>query len=284
MSTGSSWSDREIILAVEDYFAMLLAEVEGREYSKSEHRRALVQKLDGRSNSSVERKHQNISAVLIGLNIAPIDGYKPLSNYQRRLAADAARYIDQHPELIDRLLRVSEEMPSNLKVVDGPLGHVQVDPPEMIKESGPGRDLPSALCAMKVDFADRDQRNRKLGELGERFVLSFEKHRLLGVGRDDLAKKIDWVAQSRGDGLGYDIVSFDDRSDRERFIEVKTTNMGLRAPFYITSNELKASDQHKDDYLLYRVFRFSKDPKLFVLNPPLGSRCDLEPRVYRACF
>ncbi len=49
---------------VEDYFDMLRAEAAGEPYHKSEHNRALRQLLNGRSKSSVELKHQNISAVL----------------------------------------------------------------------------------------------------------------------------------------------------------------------------------------------------------------------------
>jgi hypothetical protein len=40
-----------------------------------------------------------------------------------------------------------------------------------------------------------------------------------------LADQIDWVASRLGDGLGYDIVSFDGNGD-ELYLEVKTTNAG----------------------------------------------------------
>ena len=41
--------------------------------------------LQGRSDPSIERKHQNISAVLLEMGLPFIDGYKPLRNYQRPL-------------------------------------------------------------------------------------------------------------------------------------------------------------------------------------------------------
>lgn len=46
---------------------MLRAEAAGEPYNKSEHNQALRQLLNGRSKSSVELKHQNISAVLDAL-------------------------------------------------------------------------------------------------------------------------------------------------------------------------------------------------------------------------
>ena len=78
---GRPWSREEVDLIVADYFLMLRAELAGEPYSKAEHNRALQPLLDGRSKSSVEFKHQNISAVLVGMGLPYIDGYKPARNY-----------------------------------------------------------------------------------------------------------------------------------------------------------------------------------------------------------
>lgn len=59
---GEDWSEEEVLATVEDYFDMLRAEAAGEPYNKSEHNQALRQLLNGRSKSSVELKHQNISA------------------------------------------------------------------------------------------------------------------------------------------------------------------------------------------------------------------------------
>jgi len=53
----------ELDFIIVDYFRMLKSELNGIEYNKSAHRRSLVE-LTGRTEGSVERKHQNISAVL----------------------------------------------------------------------------------------------------------------------------------------------------------------------------------------------------------------------------
>jgi hypothetical protein len=286
MSTGSSWSPQEVDLTIEDYFAMLLAETEGKPYSKVEHFRALGQKLDDRTKGSIERKHQNISAILRGLGIPPIDGYKPLGNYQHLLEKKVIAFLHDNPQVISRMQLISAQIPAAPPSLLRYPGDLIVPPPDMVKVPPPSEQgnlrLPAVIY--NADFAGRDKQNRKLGEMGEEFVLELEKKRLGGVGRDDLAKRVEWVSRTVGDGLGYDIISFDERTDREKWVEVKTTNQGYRAPFYITSNELRVAETHPEEYRLYRLFRFSGDRKLFVLNPPLGKHCILEPKVFRACF
>lgn len=65
MSNGP-WTDAENDLIVADYFAMLAADVAGQPYNKAEHNRDLQARID-RNRSSIEFKHQNISAALQGL-------------------------------------------------------------------------------------------------------------------------------------------------------------------------------------------------------------------------
>jgi hypothetical protein len=49
----------------------------------------------------------------------------------------------------------------------------------------------------KIDFARRDAMNRRLGQLGEVFAVEVEKRRLLVLGRDDLAAKVETLSVSR---------------------------------------------------------------------------------------
>jgi hypothetical protein len=97
----------------------------------------------------------------------------------------------------------------------------------------------------------------------------------------DLASQVEWISQTKGDGAGYDIHSFDD-GGVEKFIEVKTTNGSERMAFYLTANELQCSERKNDCYWLYRVFLFSQTPGLYRLRGPLTSSLVLEPRVYVA--
>ena len=56
-----------------------------------------------------------------------------------------------------------------------------------------------------------------------------------------------------GDGVGFDVLSFDEADDSERFIEVKTTGLGKHFPFYVTANEVRCSEDCPDRFRLYRV-------------------------------
>lgn len=279
------WSEREVALTVADYFEMLLSEVEGRPYRKADHRRELMTRLDGRSASSIERKHQNISAILLESGIPPIDGYKPLGNYQHLLRETVFRFLREHPELQQSLISAGLMIPGSAPTPLADYGSIIVDPPSY---SGFRLGEPPPCYEDgnhgRIDYAENDLRNRALGRLGEKFVFDLEKRNLLAAGRDDLAGRVEWAADTRGDGLGYDIVSFDTETGRERLIEVKTTNLGIYTPFYITRNELSTSDRRPEEYRLYRLFRFSRDLRLFVMNPPLERYCRLEPSVYRASF
>lgn len=85
MTTGQPWSRAEVESIVDDYFDMLGMELSGRRYAKSQHRAALVERLPGRSEGSIEFKHCNISAVLSESGRPIIDGYKPRTNIQELL-------------------------------------------------------------------------------------------------------------------------------------------------------------------------------------------------------
>jgi hypothetical protein len=78
----------------------------------------------------------------------------------------------------------------------------------------------------RLDFVTRDAANRELGRRGEEFVLEFERKRLHDGGRRDLAQRIEWTAEARGDGAGYDVQSFE-ADGGTRLIEVKTTYSGV---------------------------------------------------------
>jgi hypothetical protein len=128
----------------------------------------------------------------------------------------------------------------------------------------------------------RDAQNRRLGRLGEEWALEFEARRLHDVeGRPDLSSKIRHVAALDGDGAGYDIASFE-ADGSPRLIEVKTTGLAKSFPFYVSANEVAVSAKNPDRYQLYRVFEFSKRPKVFRLLGALGTSCRIEPVQYRA--
>ena len=281
--TGKDWSESEVRLVVADYFDMLEAELLGKKYKKSEHLKALIPQLSGRSEGSVEFKHQNVSGVLVELGLPYIEGYKPRSNYQAILAAEVEAFLDQRPDFLPQLATSPVLNPTQPKPVAKPnLEDVIEDPPEKIFAPSSTKKPWFTRKARKIDFAELDAANRQLGKQGEEFVFELEKYRLLLAGRDDLAQKVVWASRDIGDGLGFDILSFDEADDSERMLEVKATGLGKFFPFYVTSNEVRCSEDIPQQYHLFRVFDFGRSPRLYILYGSLRELCQLEPVLYRA--
>jgi uncharacterized protein DUF3883 len=281
--TGKDWSEKEVRLIVADYFEMLEAELLGRAYKKSEHRKALTPQLSGRSEGSIEFKHQNVSGVLVELGLPYIEGYKPRSNYQSILSTEVESFLDQRPGFLQQMASAPTLNPTQAKPVSMPnLEDVIEEPPEKIFAPSVTGKPWLTRKARKIDFAELDAANRRLGKLGEEFVFELEKYRLLLAGRDDLAQKIVWASRDIGDGLGFDILSFDEADDSERMLEVKATGLGKFFPFYVTSNEVRCSEDIPQQYQLFRVFDFGRSPRLYILHGSLRELCQLEPVIYRA--
>jgi len=121
-----------------------------------------------------------------------------------------------------------------------------------------------------------------LGLAGEKLILEFEHKRLWQAGKKDLANRIEHVAEAQGGNLGFDILSFE-TNGRERLIEVKTTRFGELTPFFASKNEVDVSDIRENEYQLYRLFKFSQQPKLFILQGALRKTCSLDPVQFAAC-
>lgn len=271
-SERRNWTNEELDLIISDYFLMLNDEVAGIPFNKAQHNRLLRSKID-RSESSIEFKHRNISAVLERLGLRKIKGYFPAQNFQTAIIDAIERYLvsnpaAQHPEV---LLKGFSEQPQLF------VG----SPPTLLPIAPMRKDMERLI--RKFNPVERDFRNRKLGREGEELVLHFERQRLQLQDRVDLAKKVIWISQEEGDGAGYDILSFDHQGN-ERLLEVKTTVGVDTTPFYITRNELSLSSERPEAFRLCRVFDFSTHPRMFELAPPLDSLVHLSPLSYEASF
>lgn len=281
LSQGKSWSWLECESIVEDYFSMLEKELRGIPYSKTEHRGKLLPKLNNRSAGSAEFKHQNISAVLLQMGLPYISGYKPALNYQQQLYHVVLAYVAGHPKQYHRLLETADYTP---KRDENDIDWSSVYDPS-VPEIIPSVEEPKRLyIARKINYAVRESNNRDLGTQGEAFVLEFEKWRLTQAKRDDLAKEVEWSSLNRGDGLGFDIRSFNPLNDEELFIEVKTTTSGKYQPFFITDNEVAFSKSYPNQYNLYRVYDFRSQPRIFQLPGPVDGHVQLIPKTYQASF
>ena len=238
--TGTDWTDREIDLIVADYFDMLRMEFVREPYVKA-HRNAALQELTGRSRGSIEYKHQNISAVLQRLGRPWVFGYKPAANFQKSLIDGIERNLDAH----DADVTVPDNQPLELATETA----LFFEPPPVLEQPEETTTEPDALKRLvrKFDPAERDARNRALGERGEERILRSEHALLTGFGRSDLARKVRWISKEEGDGAGYDILSFSASGD-ERLLEVKTTSGHQRTPFYLTENERRLSTERPREF------------------------------------
>jgi hypothetical protein len=269
------WSEYEVREIVKDYFNMLSKEIRRVPYKKSVHRKALVRKLDGRSEGSIEFKHQNISAVLLGLDMPFISGYKPMSNFQKMLVPVIVKHLEE-----DTFWQNDFEYFTTATIEDTPT----ID---FNKWLTPTPQLPQIEESVveyktrisKVDYLAKEQSNRLLGEQGEELVLQYERWRLIKEDKIGLADSVEWISKEQGDGAGFDILS-KNINGTDRYIEVKTTKLGKYTPIYFSRNELKYSQKYESNYYLYRVFEFDKHPKMFNSKGSLDTVCEIEPLSY----
>jgi Domain of unknown function (DUF3883) len=123
--------------------------------------------------------------------------------------------------------------------------------------------------------------DRRVGKVGEKLVVEYEQSRLQSAGRSDLAKAVRWVAEDDGDGLGYDVLSFEITGEKLH-IEVKATGLAAETPFYISSAELDIAGRHPRSYAIYRVSRVDQSPQFFVLRGPDIADLDKVAVTYQA--
>lgn len=253
---------------------MLAAELRGERPVKAVAIRELGAILPARNRGSIERKMQNISAVLDGLGREWIDGYKPLGNLQHALRTAVLETLERGHRIGESLAEYRDNvlpapMATQLATTD-----VLVDPPSIGARKSRNIGITAGPMGALQDF-----KNRKLGRNGEEWVVGIEREQLVRLGRQDLAENVEWTARDVGDGTGYDIASF--RVDGSPLlIEVKTTNLGVRTPFHITRWEVEVSRQQAARWALYRVFDFRSDPRVYKLEGSVDESARLEPSVF----
>ena len=278
------WTDAENDLTAADYFAMLDKQLRGEAFSKAEHNRNLQKLLPARSHKAIEYKHQNISFVLVSLGLPRLDGYRPAENIQARLIAAVLRQLPARGELAERLVLEAETQTLAVPSLATPARSDPVidlrDPPTPAAAEPAGARRRN-LLTRRIDWAIRDERNRRLGRQGEERVLASERARLAAADRDDLARKVRWVSAEDGDGAGYDIRSYCSHGE-ERLLEVKTTTGDPRTPFHLSANERECAAENPKHFRIVRVYDFLRRPAMFRLHPPLEAAVRLEPTAYRA--
>ncbi len=164
LSPGSrpgDWTEAENRAIVDDYLVMLALECAGRPHSKTEHRNALIAAMgDTRSPGSIERKQQNISAVMLQLGLPYIKGYKPLPSIQQALLTEVKHRVEIDPDWFAKLR--PQQSPAEVRFAAA-LRQVAVP------------DVPPEPHGRKVDYGLLQEESKRVGDRGEEFVFNFEK-------------------------------------------------------------------------------------------------------------
>lgn len=282
MARNEDWTRHEVELTVETYLTMLLEEIEGRQFVKLALNRELQSRLDGRSIGSIDFKHGNISAAIIELGLPPVRGYKPYKNYQNIVLPVLEEQLAVATRLREAIATAVNALATRGRVKS--ILDIAIDPPELDGTRDKyARERSVPRRGQFVNWLEREAANHSLGAQGELLVLEFEDARLRAGGRKVLAERIEHISKTEGDGVGYDIKSFD-MDGRERYIEVKTTRYSKYSPFYASAGEVNASEELSAHYHLYRVFSFSTSPGLFDLPGDLSRTCELQAATFRAAL
>ncbi|MEW5910170.1 MAG: hypothetical protein AB1659_10260, partial [Thermodesulfobacteriota bacterium] len=202
------WNKEEVEATVENYFSMLLKELQGDPYNKTAFRKKLIAVLEKRNSSAVELKHQTISAVLLTLGLPYIKGYKPLDNYQIMLLKVIDEFLKKNPAILSGLIRFAQKSPATPVQRDLFFRNVVVDPPSRLTKISRNRRLLIQRMMKKYDFISMEAMNLPLAEGGIRFVADFERSRLIHEGAYRLADQIKILPKDQQLESPCDIHSF----------------------------------------------------------------------------
>lgn len=132
------------------------------------------------------------------------------------------------------------------------------------------------------DYLLNEIRNKQIGDIGEKLALSWEKKRLVDLGLTAYANSVEHTSELHGDGTGYDIKSFNEDGS-VRFIEVKTTKLGLNTEFFMSPNEIEFAQENRENYFIYRVYDLKLNPlkgTFYIYHGDLLTDYDVEPTEY----
>ena len=147
---------------------------------------------------------------MLALGFPYVAGYKPLSKYQRLLYEVVEQRLEAATALRSTVTKIVEEPASATPNAATALPKLVARPKvENTEEAGATRTFKPDGRVVRRNYLEIEARNRSLGRAGEEIILRFEHRRLWRAGKKTLAERIEHVAESRGDGLGYDIASFE---------------------------------------------------------------------------
>lgn len=273
MAERIDWSDEENSVLVSAYLDMLRHELRDESFVKADVNRRLQAAL-GRGRGSIEFKLANVSAVLREMSFPFVNGYKPYPNVQASLRDKVREEILRQNDLNElafmRLTKSMPEVSANATWSEG------AAPDTDLKMHAPGKRVG------RWNYVELEAMNRDLGAAGERAVLARERSLLARTGEHALAARVEHVSQTVGDGLGFDIRSFE-ANGAEKLIEVKTTRLGAHWPMLVSRNEVDVSVVEGERYHLYRLHDFRPDSiRFYSLRGDLRATCQMTAETYKA--
>ncbi len=192
----------------------------------------------------------------------------------RRATDNKTEWKNYWTSTLDELFgyKIKELDPEELEDIEDPLNisafKLTIIQPSQNKTNKKNTSVTKSNVTIK-DFNKINEEKKRIGDLGEFIVLQYEKDRLSESPK--LASKVEHSSVTQGDGLGYDIKSFN-LDGSELFIEVKTTRQNKEADFYMTRNEREVSEQ-KCNYRVYRIYDIDLEEgtgKLTIYEPPFN--------------
>ncbi|WDV44507.1 DUF3883 domain-containing protein [Clostridiaceae bacterium M8S5] len=164
------------------------------------------------------------------------------SNLFEILSKEFSSYLQESIEIIqeDKILQLNKTKKS-VGVLTEPPHRTDIKKKKALKKKKP----------QKIDYVKLAKSNDTIGKTGEEFVLNLLKKELKEKGLSN--KKVRHVSKKDGDGLGYDILTYNEHGE-EVFVEVKATTQGVKSPFYMSSYEREFAIRNKEYYKLFRVF------------------------------
>lgn len=154
---------------------------------------------------------------------------------ERQLVSDLRELVQLYTEMVsdpmeatvDRLVQAVVDPAPSLQTIE--VHDFEPRPPRKGHES-------EGLLGRRRRYSPE---SRKVGDAGERVVLTYEKDRLTKLGRPDLSERIRWHAQEQ-DFVGWDLTSFDG-DETEIFVEVKSSVGKTISAVNLTVNEWNAA-------------------------------------------
>lgn len=168
-----------------------------------------------------------------------------------------------------------------LENIDYTVGEIELSNDKPVKKTV-GTTIDDFRARKAPDYALRDNKNKKLGDLGEELVLRYERQNLISLNRQDLAEKVVHVAKVEGDGAGYDIKSYN-VDGSVKYIEVKCTRGNINTDFFMSPREIKFSKINKNNFFLYRVFDLNKNNsgKFYIVKGDVTETFTTQPTAFK---